>query len=150
MEEIKVKNITLMDQVETKEAQRIYNYKKQKLNLLLIIPILCFFLSLIFTVIQSNNVIRDGYQSINKNPELFTFLQLMTITSAMITIICIFIYRECIRPYKELLEVAKLNDRTRHEEKIRFRERKRLESENKTQYTKEELKETISETKKLG
>lgn len=148
MEEIKVKNITLMDQVETKEAQKIYNERKQKLNLLLIIPILSFFLFLILTIIQSNNVIRDGYQSINKNPDLFTFFQVMTIASAMITIFCIFIYREGIRPYKELLEVAKLNDRTRHEEKIRFRERKRLESENKTQYTKEELKETISETKK--
>lgn len=148
MGKIEVKNITLMDKVETKEAEKIYYEQKQKYNLLLIIPILCFFLFFILTVIQSNKEVRDGYQMVNENPELFTFFQVMTIISIMITILCFFIYKEKMRPYKELLQVARLNDKIRHEEKIRFRERKRLEKENKTRYTTEELKETISETQK--
>ena len=61
---------------------------------------------------------------------------------AIICLISYFVYRSIIlNPYYSLLNIAIQNDEIRHEERIRFRERKRLENE-------EENKITVTEKEK--
>lgn len=62
----------------------------------------------------------------------FYFLQIsgLLAIASLISFIVYFVCRKkFLRPYYYLLDIAIANDRIRHEERIRFRERKRLENE---------------------
>lgn len=140
MSNINVKNIVLMEKVESEEAEKLYYEKRNKYQLIYTIPILCLFLFVILTIIQLNGE--------NPNVALLTFFEIMIVLFILSIIITIGIYRNLIQPYKDLLKIAELNDKIRHEEKIRFKERKRLLSEEEKEYTPKEFKEAIDQTKK--
>lgn len=130
MEKIRIKNITLMDKTETREAYAIYNSKRANCCLIFIIPII---ISSLLLLCVANNPEQMGDGGIG-------MLFVLTIILTLINIGAIYLYRNVMRPYKDLLEVAKLNDRVRHEEKIRFKERKRIEEYEKNFILKKRLK----------
>lgn len=151
MRTLKIKNITLADNVETKEAKQIYKIQKLKYSLLIIIPLilfLCFISCLIYESQQYNEYANllpgiDTYQ----HPDLILTFFILSIVTFLIIIINIVIYFQKLKPYKDLIEIAETNDRIRHEEKIREMERQRLKNGPiTTKYTIED----IETTKKQG
>ena len=154
MEKIEVKNITLMEKVETEEAECYYYKNKSKYCFLYIIPALLFILFLVLTIIESQKTVNintsNGILIEKQNMDRYiTFMSLM-FSFFVITFIGFAIYRYKMKPYKELLAIAKLNDRIRHEEKIRNNERKRLKTEQKSIYTIKDISDTLKQQKKLG
>lgn len=123
MKNIEVKNITLMDEVETKEAEEIYEKFRVKYSLIMVVPILLFFISTVGLILK---ITEPAKYAIALNTMI-----ILTIISLIVFIIGIAVYKNFMKPYEKLLEIAKLNDKIRHEEKIRDRERKRLQAENK-------------------
>lgn len=151
MKNIEVKNITLMEKVETTEAEGYYYKNKIKNCFFYIIPLLLFILFLVLTIIESQKTINiktsQGILIEKQNMDKYiTFMSLMFVF-LITTFLGFIIYRQKMKPYRELLAIAKLNDRIRHEEKIRNNERKRLESEHKNIYTTKEISETIKQQK---
>jgi len=148
MKEIEVRNITLMEKVETQEAEGYYYKNKFKYCFFYIIPAMLFFLFLVLTIIEAQKVVNitttNGILIEKQNMDRYiTFMSLM-FTSILVTLLGIAIYRHKMKPYRELLTIAKLNDRIRHEEKIRNNERKRLEVEKKRTYTKKDISDTLN------
>ena len=152
MKTLKIKNITLSDDVETKEAKQIYKVQKLKYSLLIIIPVilfLCFIFCLLYESQQYNEYANLFPGLINKyqNPDLIVTFLCLSIITFLILIINIVIFFQKLKPYKELIEIAEKNDKIRHEEKIREMERQRLRNEPiTTTYTIED----IEITKKQG
>ena len=151
MENIQVKNITLMDKVETLEAEGYYYKNKLKYSFFYIIPVLLFVLFLVLTIIESQKTVSikvsNGILIEKQNMDKYiTFMSLMY-SSIILTVLGFSIYRHKMKPYRDLLAIAKLNDKIRHEEKIRTNERKRLETEQKNVYTTKEISETIEQQK---
>lgn len=137
MKQITVKNITLMQTPESDEARELLEEAKQrfKLYILWCIPALIIGVVLLGCGIGLNNVVQIGIGS--------TFLVIFAIS------LIFFLSRRAayLRPYIELLRIAISNDKLRHEERIRWRERARLEAtEHNSSYS-----ETMSaKTKKLN
>lgn len=134
MKTIDTKSITPMEKVETIEAENLYNKNKHKYCAFYIIP---FFISFELLTLLAANAFN---QSINIILILF---------STLATIIGYLLYKKCMKPYKELLDIAKHNDLIRHDQKIRFREQKRLMEENKNKYTTQQIHETAETYKDL-
>ena len=105
--------ITKKQTPETDEALKLLEIAKSKINNLVLIPFLLFtFLSMLMCIIQ----------------EFYIALS-FTILGIICLIIYLFYRSHFLKPYYSLLEIAIRNDNIRHEERIRFRERKRLEDE---------------------
>lgn len=142
MAQLKIKNITLVDEVETKEAIKIINEYRAKYCWFYIIPICLMIVSFViaclagqyeeskFNVILFNLVIPEA----NFNIFLVTIL---------ITVIGCWVYSYLMKPYRKLLRIAISNDRIRHEEKIRHQERLRLNKTNPITYDVEDIENTI-------
>lgn len=146
MNNIKVKNITLMDEVETKEAEKLYNDNKFKYCAIYLIPLLFLIITTIFFIVQLNITLTPRtYGSSSKQETstnmLYILLTLMII-SIILTIIGFSIYNNLMQPYKKLLRIAILNDRIRHEEKVREQERRRLQKEFNNNITTEDINNT--------
>ena len=131
MKVLKTKNITLMERTETEEAEEIYGYMKKTLIWWWLIPLLLFFMfSVLFVVgMISNNT-------------LGLIMIAFMVISFFSLIIGIVVYAKLMAPYRDLLKIAKYNDRIRHDEKLRIKERERMQTA-KEQYTKESIKETL-------
>lgn len=118
MREIEVKNITIMQTPESDEARELLEEAKQKFRL--------YFLWCVPAFIVGTILLICG--AINANTLLIslgaTFL-------ACFVICCIYYFSRraaYLSPYIELLRVAISNDKLRHDERIRWRERARLEN----------------------
>ena len=121
MKNLEIKNITLIDNPETKEAEKIYSNKSRLYCWIFIVP-------LIISVCTISN----------KFPVLA-----FCIGFAILTIINFLIYKKVMQPYKKLLKLAEKNDLIRHEEKIRHKERARLQEDDNVTYTKKDIDKTM-------
>lgn len=151
MKKLEIKTITLMDEVETKEAESLFKHHKLKYCFIYLIPIFAFILFLSCLIIQSNKVVynqinKNTFEKINTNPALFNTFLILTIIFAVITLIGFLIYKSKIKPYKKLVKIAMFNDRIRHEERIRENERQRIKE--KADYTKKDIDNTLKKMKK--
>ena len=148
MENIQVRNITLMEKVETLEAKEYYHKSKLKNCWFYIIPALLCVLFLILTILKAQEIERIVAKSVIYEErdfvDLMIFICLMFVFFVS-TIFGFIIYCCKIKPYRQLLVVAKFNDKIRHEEKIRYNERKRLEMGQKSVYTVKDVSETVME-----
>ena len=110
---IKTKVITKKQTPETDEALVLLERTKKRVKKIFIIP---FFVFLIFSPV---------FYPIEEYGWAVAFAIM-----AFLCLIAYFIYRgRILSPYYSLLKIAMKNDEIRHEERIRFRERKRLETE---------------------
>ncbi len=121
------KYITLIDEKETKEAKEILKQKRKIYCWLYILPII---LASIF------------YLAMLDVKHWVLFMILGSVFAGLI-LIMFFVYVGILEPYRKIVKIAKHNDRVRHDEKIRFNERKRLEIESDT-YTKKDIINTIN------
>mgnify|MGYP004662045101 CR=1 FL=1 len=118
---IKTKNITLMETPETDEALSIlasvkYNYNYWIWGIFALRIVMIFMLT-IFAVTKIFDAV---------------YVLVVFIAISLIASIILHIKRDkFFKPYRELLKIAQMNDKIRHEERIRFRERKRLEESEK-------------------
>lgn len=135
MKKIEVKNITLMDDVETKEAESLYYVAKHKY-----FPPYCF-VSLLFFIFLLLTLAGSGDK---EDSELFLGL---TILFGIVAFLARSIYTSKMKPYKKLLKIAELNDRIRHEERIRENERNRIIDEKK--YSTKSIDKTLENTENL-
>ena len=121
---IKTKNITLKQTPETDEALKLLSQVKEYLLNVIVILGVCFGVSLLFFFVS---ILYNRTFSIG-----FIILILFTAVGFGVAF---FVYlnkrSSMLRPYYELLRVAQRNDEIRHEERIRWRERTRLNSEEK-------------------
>lgn len=118
MKNIETKNITIPETPETDEANEILNEQKAKIWTQIIYIVLLNLIGLIICLSIKKQDISP----------LITWCSIFILC----IIICLFYNIGKLRPYKELLKLAKANDKLRHEERIRYRERKRLEEEEPT------------------
>ncbi len=151
MKNIEIKTITLMDEVETKEAESLFKHHKLKYCFIYLIPIFSFILSLCCLIIQSNKVVynqinKNTFEKINTNAALYNTFLVLTIIFAIASLIAVLIYKSKIKPYKKLVKIAIFNDRIRHEERIRENERQRINE--KTDYTKKDIDNTLKKMNK--
>lgn len=118
MKQITVKNITLMQTPESDEARELLEEAKQKFKLYILwcIPALIVGVILLACGIALHSTVQIGIGS--------TFLVVFAISFVF------FLSRRAayLRPYVELLKIAISNDKLRHDERIRWRERARLEA----------------------
>ena len=154
MKNLEIKNITLIDEPETKEAEQIYKKYNKLFCLIFIIPLILFIFVFIGAVFQDGNTIyisnqysNTGYYQ-NNNQSLMDALFVCCWIFGILTIIGFFIYKTLMKPYKKLLNLAERNDLIRHEEKIRHKERARLQEEDSVKYTKKDIDKTIKKLKK--
>lgn len=116
---IKVKNITLMETPETDEALSLLSRAKDKYFIWsLVMTVLVIFFGIVEFIFLQSITINVAYRVIGAFVWIISIVLLIVIRS---------LRRAYLKPYYELWNIAKLNDKIRHEERIRFRERKRLE-----------------------
>lgn len=138
MREIEVKNITIMQTPESDEARELLEEAKQKFRL--------YFLWCVPAFIVGTILLICG--AINAHTLLIslgaTFL-------ACFVICCIYYFSRraaYLSPYIELLRVAISNDKLRHDERIRWRERARLENTEGGKYYSESMSRKTSKLNK--
>ena len=131
---IETKVITKKQTPETDEALMLLERAKKRVKKVFIIPFVTFL------------VIAIGFAFA---PRYANFVSIIFGVISLISLIVYFIYRaRILSPYYSLLNVAIKNDEIRHEERIRFRERKRLENEFENQLVvTEKEKAKIEKTK---
>ena len=152
---LNLKYVTLMEEVETKEAEYVYKKMKARYIWFILVPLfilLTCFLVLVMILINSP-LIMYFYQDVDLNNQINVLVKIMLVVcntipiSGVILAIFISIYRKKMRPFKKLLSIARLNDKIRHEEKIRERERKRIiEEQNKITYEIDDIQNTIDKS----
>ena len=129
---LNIKNVTLMDEVETKEAESLYNRARKKYCIIAFIPAILFIIFFICylsnTLSSASAASTSGLKEAAKTIQTSTIFLILTIIFAIFTIIGVSVYKSKIDVYYKILKVARFNDKIRHEEKIRFKERLRLES----------------------
>lgn len=116
MENLKLTHVTLMEEVETEEAQEIYDKYNQKYRPLVLIPLILLTITLIILFISL------ACQSMI----LLSVASTFSLIAFLATIIGASAYSSRMAPYNKLLKIAKRNDEIRHEERIREKERQRL------------------------
>jgi len=122
-----IHNITLYETPETDEAEEILHYRLKKINII-IIPLIAIAIVLFFPAVYI------------QNPIFVTFY----IIYVIITLLVIGYTHNKISPYRALVSIAKKNDQIRHEERVRYYERKRLEEQDGCRYiTPETIEMTI-------
>lgn len=117
MKELKVDQITLLDDVETREAKRIYHERTQAASWSYRWP-------LILMVLATVGAVVAIWQ------QIFWLAGVL----AAVAVVCVFVafsgvrtYRKVMETYTDLIRVARKNDQIRHEERLRQRERERLQ-----------------------
>lgn len=132
--------ITMIDELETKSAQKLLNMKLDQFKIVYLIPLIILIISLVIAIATNYN-------------DIILFILFLSLLAFALSLLCYFII---IRPYVKLLKLAKFNDKIRHEEKIRFKERKRMENIKNENANRENVKNSIKalqnqiDTKKLG
>lgn len=119
MKELKVDQITLLDDVETREAKRIYRERTNAAAWHYRLP-------LILMVLATVGAVVAIWQ------QIFWLAGVL----AAVVVVCIFVafsgvrtYRKVVETYADLIRVARKNDQIRHEERLRQRERERLQDD---------------------
>ncbi|MGN1222246.1 MAG: Got1/Sft2-like family vesicle transport protein [Christensenellales bacterium] len=129
---IQTKNITLKQTPETDEALKLLNEKKSYLLKKIIALGICFAIGILFFFCSLFQFVTSPVIS-NAFVTFINILSIFSMLSAIVFGVLFFVYLNkrsaLLRPYYELLRVAQRNDEIRHEERIRWRERKRLEYE---------------------
>lgn len=120
IEDIETVNITKMETPETDEALTLLYKVKSEYDIGIALTIVGTILFLLFALILTFTT---------DNVDITYIFWGLFIVNFFAFILCIFIRKIILKPYYELLEIAINNDKVRHEERIRFRERKRLEQE---------------------
>ena len=117
MKELKVDQITLLDDVETREAKCIYRERTAAAAWSYRLP-------LILLVLVTVGAVVAIWQQI---------IWLLGVLAA-VAVVCIFAafsgvrtYHKVVETYADLIRVARKNDQIRHEERLRQRERERLQ-----------------------
>ncbi len=119
-DKIETSVITKKQTPETDEALVLLSDAKKKFKLVYLIPMLALLIPFpIVAIISSSGVLMDG--------SVYVLAALCLLVSIISTMIYLIVRGNFLRPYYRLLKVAMRNDDVRHEERIRFRERKRLE-----------------------
>lgn len=132
--------ITLIDELETKSAQKLLNMKLEQFRKIYFIPLIILIVSSVITIATNYN-------------DIMLYILFLSILAFVVSLISYFII---IRPYVKLLKLAKFNDKIRHEEKIRFKERKRMENVKTENANRKNIQNSIKalsnqiDTKKLG
>lgn len=123
-----IKYITLYETPETDEALALLNKYRDKFRRILLTT---FIIAIGVTFICSMISL----------PLMFTSLALFAIS-----LLIIFLIRNStLAPYKQLLLIARRNDRIRHEERVKYKEHMRLEKEFKPyKPTKKQIEETLN------
>jgi len=126
---IEVKNITLMDETETKEATQINNKKKWCYLYFIFIPLIfvpALFVGLYYLMLSSVPI-----TSINTFISTDTTILLFDSCCLLILVVFVIIYfaicHKKMRTSRKLLKIARNNDLVKHNAKIKFSENKRLE-----------------------
>ena len=132
MDKINAKDITLMDEVETEEAVRLKKEAKVKYIWLFIAPLIVYIAFWFPTCCFFPNRYTIGYVCL-----------VIEIISLIAFLVGLIVYIKKIRPYKKLLKIAKNNDRIRYEERVRMKERRRLEQEGDREYTSRDVDKTV-------
>lgn len=137
MKQIKINNITINDECELKEAQKLLSKAYCKYSFLVIIHIL----SLV------SGFLLIGYTLLTKQIDINFIYIIFGISLFAISYITFYIYKNKLKPYHELVKIAKRNDQIRIEEKIRYKERQRLENLDTTNQTinEEQINHTLYE-----
>lgn len=133
MKKISANNITMKENIETKEAKKLKNNKVKKFIAIPIVPLI---LAIIFAII---NFADTRYTQLS--------LMILMYICILLFFIGLIVFFILMTPYFQLIRTAKKNDKIRYEEKIRFNERKRLEQNNDETITRAKVKETIKEEK---
>lgn len=122
-DKIETSVITKKQTPETDEALVLLQGAKRKLKLIYILPMLALTIpAIIVSILSSSRAAVIG-------GSVYVLTELCLFTSIISTTVYLIIRGNFLRPYYRLLKVAMRNDDVRHEERIRFRERKRLEED---------------------
>lgn len=140
--DFKIKNITLMEEVETEEARELLSKARWRYCALWLVPLILIiinFFGLVIslskttvvnshskTAIMSTTNSSGGVVGVEPNLPFTIFFAVFTIISIIAFVVCLCIYINKIAIFKKLLKIAKINDRIRHEERIREKERQRI------------------------
>ena len=108
-----LKNITVYETPETDEAMNLLVIARARYSAYIFLSVISFIIWAICL-----------FYSINGNQEAYFF----NIIFFFFAIISIILYKVKMKPYWIIYSVARNNDKVRHEERIRFKERKRLET----------------------
>lgn len=123
-----------MEEIETKEAKKIFEERNKKYSSWYVVPSMLFFIAGITSLVL--------YFIGKTNPP--TILLAITGISFIFIFIGSSIYTSLMKPYYKLLKIARLNDRLRHEERIRDKERRRLaEMTESKKYTTKDIDATL-------
>lgn len=121
-DKIETSVITKKQTPETDEAIVLLSDAKKKFKLVYLIPMLALLIPFpIVAIISSSGATVSG--------SVCVLADLCLFASIISTIAYLIVRGNFLRPYYRLLKIAMRNDDVRHEERIRFRERKRLEED---------------------
>lgn len=129
MKNIKTKNITIPETPETDEAEKLLSKKLQDIkNIKYILLGITLPTAIILNLIALPILATHELATI----KVFTVFYLIAVAIIFFIWYYYKIYKNAqLKPFQELLELAISNDKIRHEEKIRYNERKKLEQETK-------------------
>lgn len=119
---IKVTNITIMETPETDEAIELLEKAKLNYNSIIKYCIYIAILPLLLCLIDINSA---KWALIGVGSSI--------VIAILICLIDCVLKQEYLKPYRQLLKTAISNDEVRHQERIKFRERRRLENEEREQ-----------------
>ena len=134
MDEKKFNDITLDEHVESEKARELYNEMSSRysaLYLFILVPLILF---VIFFV---------------SNKYVFTTASIVALAGFGVTLVIIAaVVASLLEPYREIYKRALKNDEIRYDEKIRFLERKRLESEYNNKNSRKNIKKSLEKQPK--
>ena len=126
---IEVKSITLMDETETKEARQINNKKKWCYLYfvfipLIFVPALCVGL---YYLMLSSVPVTSIYTFISTDTNILLFDGCCLLILVVFVLLYFILCHKKMKTSRKLLKLARNNDLTKHNAKIKFNENKRLE-----------------------
>ena len=133
IEDIKNENITLFEKIESKEVEEIIKTKQIGFNIATYLLSLTTFFVLLFTI--------PIYEVKFFAPILYAIL---------VAFIGEKIKRKILKKYYDLLKITRKNDNIRHEEKVRARERERLNKIENGKLTARNIKNSIKDYEELN
>lgn len=139
MENEKFDEITMRENVESKNVAKRYHEALDDTRAMVLIPLVFFIISIIAFIAS----LAGG--------DIYTvdIFLIFAIISFVILMVCRRIRKNKIAFYEDLYRVARKNDAIRHDEKVRYLERKRLEQKYNNSFNAKNIKETLDYPKEL-
>ncbi len=123
-----------MEEIETEEAKEVFDEHHKKYSTWYVVPAMLFCVAGIAALVLF---------FMGETKPILTLL-IITAVSFVFIFIGTSIYTSLMKPYWKLLKIARLNDRLRHEERIRDKERRRLaEMTESKKYTTKDIDATM-------